>query len=242
MNTYREDTYGEHIAGIYDEWYPEYDQAALDVLVELAQGGPVLELGIGTGRYALPLQAKGLAVHGIDASPAMVARLRAKPGGERITVTMGNFADVAVEGSYPLICILFNTFFALTTQDEQVRCLQNVARHLSPGGLFVLEGFVPDLGRYSGGQSLRTVTVGDDWVRIDAALLDPVNQVVSVQQIVLSGEGVRLYPIRLRFVWPAELDLMARLAGMRLKERWGDWNGTAFSATSARHVSVFVHA
>ena len=134
MDNYRHETYGERIAGIYDEWYTTYDEATIPVLRELAQGGRALELGIGTGRMALPLLESGVAVEGIDASEAMVARLRAKPGGDRIPVAMGNFADVAVDGEFALVYILFNTFFALLTQEDQVRCFANVARRLGPGG------------------------------------------------------------------------------------------------------------
>ncbi len=242
MNDYKEDTYGEHVADIYDEWYGAYDEAAIATLGELARGGRALELGIGTGRVALPLQQKGVKVHGIDASAAMLARLRAKPGGESIPVTIGNFAEVAVDGEFSLIYILFNTFFALLTQDEQIRCCENAARHLSPEGVFVIEAFVPDMTRFSGGQSIRVVNVGGDEVRLDATQLDPVNQCLASQHVVLTEQGVRLYPVKLRYVWPSELDLMARLAGMRLQQRWGNWEHGAFSASSGKHVSVYGHA
>ncbi len=155
MEPYREETYGERFAGIYDDWYAEVDDATVATLRELAQGGRALELGIGTGRVALPLQQSGVEVHGIDASEAMVARLRAKPGGERIPVTLGNFADVAVEGQFSLIYVLVNTFFVLLTQDEQVRCFENVARHLTPEGAFLIEVFVPDLTRFADRQAVR---------------------------------------------------------------------------------------
>lgn len=242
MNDYKADTYGEHVADIYDEWYGAYDEAAIATLSELARGGQALELGIGTGRVALPLQQKGVKVHGIDASAAMLAKLCAKPGGESIPVTVGNFAEVAVEGEFSLIYILFNTFFALLTQDEQIRCCENAARHLSGEGVFVIEAFVPDMTRFSGGQSIRVVNVGGSEVRLDATQLDPINQCLTSQHVVLTEQGVRVYPVKLRYVWPSELDLMARLAGMRLQQRWGNWERGAFSAGSGKHVSVYGHA
>jgi SAM-dependent methyltransferase len=239
MDNFHAETYGERIAGIYDDWYAGYDQAIITTLAELARGGRALELGIGTGRIALPLQRLGVEVHGVDASEAMVAKLRAKPGGESLPVTIGDFADVPVEGEYSLIYVLFNTFFALLTQEEQVRCFQNVARHLSPDGVFVIEAFVPDLMRFHGGQSVRTSQVGIDEVHLDVSQHDPVSQQVTVQHVVLSEKGIRLYPVQLRYAWPAEFDLMAQLAGMRLKHRWGGWDGAAFTAASGRHVSVY---
>jgi hypothetical protein len=172
----------------------------------------------------------------------MVDRLRAKPGGDRIPVTLGDFADVDVVGHYTLVYVLFNTLFALLTQEEQIRCFQNVAAHLHPSGVFVVEAFVPDLTRYQGGQSLRTVHIGGDHVRIDAAQLDLVRQQITGQQVVLAEQDIRLYPVKLRYAWPAELDLMARLAGLRLRDRWAGWQKTAFSAESGKHVSVYEHA
>ncbi len=239
MDHYREDTYGERIAGIYDEWYADYDEAAIAALVELARGGRALELGIGTGRIALPLQRLGVEVHGIDASEAMVAKLRAKPSGESIPVAVGSFAEVAVEGRYDLIYVLFNTFYALMTQEEQVRCFQNVAQHLDRNGVFVIEAFVPDLVRFQGRQTVRAVNLKEDEVRIDASQLDPLSQQISSQHIVLSEGGVRLYPVKLRYVWPAEFDLMARLAGMRLRQRWDNWKKEPFTADSGKHTSVY---
>jgi len=240
MDNYRAETYGERISAIYDELYVSYDEAAIETLAGLANGGRALELGIGTGRIALPLQQKGIEVHGIDASEAMVARLRRKPGGERIPVTMGNFVDVAVEGQFSLIYVPFNTFFALWEQEEQVRCFQNVAAHLTPQGVFVIEAFVPDLVRYSAGrQTMRTIHIDNNELRFDASMLDPVKQQVTSQHVMLRENQVQLFPVKLRFVWPSEMDLMARLAGMQLKHRWGGWAKEPFSAESGRHVSVY---
>ncbi len=241
MDSYETDTYGQRIAGTYDEWYGRYEDATIQTLKELAQGGPALELGIGTGRIALPLQQSGVTVHGIDASPAMVAQLRSRPGGGQVVVTLGDLADVAVEGQYALIYVLFNTFFALLTQEDQVRCMSNVARHLSPTGRFVVEAFVPDMNRFRGQQAFRVVSIGPDEVRLDASQIDPVTQQVASSHIVLTEQGVRLYPVKLRYAWPAELDLMARLAGLRLAQRWANWQKDAFSATSGQHISVYEH-
>jgi len=233
-------TYGERIAEVYDEWHAGLDPSdAVAALAELAGAGPVLELAIGTGRIALPLAERGVEVHGIDASEAMVAKLREKPSGNRIPVTMGDFADVGVAGAYPLIFIGFNTFFALLTQEEQVRCFANVAARLEPGGAFVLEGFVPDLARFDRGQRVSAIEVELDVVRTDASRHDPVTQRVTSQHLVLTADGVRLYPVSLRYAWPTELDLMARLAGLELAERWGGWRKEPFTADSERHVSVY---
>jgi SAM-dependent methyltransferase len=242
MDDYRNDTYGERIANVYDNWYDEYDEATLTTLSEIAQGGSALELGIGTGRVALPLQHSGLRIEGIDSSRAMVDRLHSKPGGKEIPVVMGNFADVAVEGQYSLIYVLVNTFYALLTQEEQVRCFRNVAQHLSPEGSFVIEAFVPDLTRFSGHQSVRIASLDESEVHLDVSQHDPANQQITVQQIVLTEKGVRLYPVKLRYAWTTELDLMARLAGLQLMHRWGDWRKGAFSADSTMHISVYGHS
>lgn len=244
MEGYRPETYGDRIADVYDALMADLPDPAdcVDRLVELAGPGPALELGIGTGRVALPLAARGVQVHGIDASEAMVERLRAKPGGQAIAVTMGDFAGVPVEGGYRLVYVVFNTFFALLTQDDQVRCFAQVARRLTPGGAFVLQGFVPDQRLYTGGQSVRATHLGLDQVRLDLARHDPAAQRVDFQHVVLTEGGVRLHPGALRYAWPSELDLMARLAGLRLRERWGGWRREPFDADSGLHVSVYEHA
>jgi SAM-dependent methyltransferase len=244
MEGYRPETYGDRIADVYDATTADLPDPGdcVDRLAELAGPGPALELGIGTGRVALPLAARGVQVHGIDASEAMVERLRAKPGGEAIPVTLGDFAGVPVEGSYRLVYVVFNTFFALLTQDDQVRCFAGVARRLAPGGAFLLQGFVPDQGLYSGGQSVRTTHLGLDQARLDLARHDPVAQRVDFQHVLLTEGGIRLYPGALRYAWPSELDLMARLAGLRLRERWGGWRREPFGADSGLHVSVYEHA
>src|SRR5262245_49491615 len=215
-------------------------QRAVATLAELAGQGPVLELGIGTGRLALPLAAKGLAVHGIDASEAMVKKLRAKHGGDRIPVAIGNFADVAIDGRFALIFVAFNTFFGLTTQEDQVRCFARVAEHLTSNGVFVLEAFVPDVTRFDRGQRVGVTHMSVDDVQIEASVHDPVMQRIRSHHILISSEGsTQLYPVHVRYAWPSELDLMARLAGLRLRARWSDWDKSDFTGTSGSHVSVY---
>jgi SAM-dependent methyltransferase len=234
-------TYGERIAEVYDAWpgVPADTDATVAFLAARAGGGPALELGIGTGRVALPLAARGVQVHGVDASPAMVARLRAKPGGDAVPVELGDFAEVHTPGPFTLVFVVFNTLFGLLDQDAQVRCFARVAERLRPGGRFVVEAFVPDLGRFDRGQRVGVLELGGGLVRLEASELDPVGQRISFQNAVLTEQGIRFYPGRLRYAWPAELDLMARLAGLALEERHGGWDGEPFTAASRRHVSVY---
>lgn len=239
MKEYIESTYGDRLADVYDEWFGPVEDGLIDRLVELAEGGRALEMGIGTGRVALPLAARGIEVHGIDASEAMVTKLRARPGGEAISVTMGNFADFQVEGEFSLVFVVFNTFFGLQTQEEQVRCFRNVADHLADGGTFVLEAFVPDLKRFTGGQEVRTREVTSEHVSVQISLHDPVLQRVKSQHVVLTNGQVKLYPVEIRYCWPSELDLMAQLAGLRLLHRWGTWTRGEFTASSEKHISVY---
>ena len=239
MNFYSDETYGEHVAGVYDDWYADYDSHAIDALAELARGGRALELGIGTGRFALPLANKNVDVQGIDAAPSMISRLHAKPDAERIKVTQGNFADVAVAGEFALVYIVFNTFFALSSQEEQVRCFRNVAAHLTPGGCFVIEAFVPDLSRFSGDQVNWATKVTTDEVQLDVGQHDAAAQRVVSQKFVITEGNVRLYPVQIRYAWPSELDLMAQLAGLRLRERWSSWQREPFSSQSKQHISIY---
>jgi cyclopropane fatty-acyl-phospholipid synthase-like methyltransferase len=237
-------SYGEDIAEVYDAepdaGQREETEASVSFLEQLAGGGPALELAIGTGRVALPLAARGVRVDGIDFSAPMVAKLRAKPGGDQLAVTIGNFADVPVQGSYRLIFLVFNTLFNLLTQDEQVRCFENVAAHLTEDGSFVVEAFVPTfLTRLRDDQYVNAEALAVNEVWLDVGRHDPVTQRLEESHVVLSREGVRVYPIITRYAWPSELDLMARIAGLRLKERWGGWNREPFTSTSSRHVSVY---
>src|SRR5712692_9958504 len=244
MEGYDTTTYGERIADVYDQWYGEAEfletDTAVTALAELAGEGPVLELAIGTGRIALPLAERGLEVQGIDASESMVAKLREKPGGERIRVTMGNFADVDVDGRYPVVYLVFNTLFALDSQDEQVRCFQNVAAHLADGGVFVIEAFVPEPERFDG--SVRVSRVDAGLVQLNMSLVDGNEQRSESQHVVLTPAGVRLYPVRLRWAYAPELDLMGRLAGLRLRQRWSGWSKEPFTKTSRKHISVYEQA
>ena len=247
MSEYGPETYGDRWAAVYDELTatfvsPADTERAVARLAALAGGGPALELAIGTGRIAVPLAARGVAVSGIDASAAIVARLRDRPGGAGIPVVVGDFADVAVDGTYRLVFVVLNSFFALLTQDDQVRCFANVAARLEPGGVFLVEAFVPDPGRFDRGQRVGAIAVGTDGLHLEAARHDPVAQRVDGLHVVVENDSVRTYPVRIRYAWPAELDLMARLAGLRLRERWGGWEGESFTAASARHVSVYERA
>lgn len=239
MNFYSDKTYGEQVAGVYDEWYTEFDPLAIDALAELAHGDRALELGIGTGRIALPLSAKNVEVHGIDAAPSMISRLREKEGAERLTVTEGNFADVPVQGEFALVYIMFNTFFALSSQDEQVKCFRNVAAHLAPDGCFAIEAFVPDLNRFIGGQVNWATKVTTDEVQLDVGQHEAATQRVVSQKVVITNGSVRLFPVQIRYAWPSELDLMAQLAGLRLHERWSNWKREPFTNESGQHISFY---
>lgn len=239
MSTDSHGAYGEKVAGVYDNWYAELDPYAVDALADLAGGGKALELGIGTGRIALPLSAKNVEVHGVDASPSMISRLHEKPGGDRISVTQGNFAEVPVEGKYALVFIVFNTFFMLTTQEEQVQCFRNVAQRLAPGGCFVIEAFVPDLTRFIQRQANWATKVTADEVLLDVSNHDAVAQRVTGQKVVITEGNVRLYPSQIRYCYPSELDLMAQLAGLRLRERWDNWKREPFTSESGKHISIY---
>jgi len=239
MDKYSDDTYGEKHADVYDGWYASYDPASITTLTELACGGRALELGIGTGRIAIPLAANGVEVHGIDASPSMIAKLRSKPGGGNIPVLVGNFADVAADGQFDLVYVVINTFFTLRSQQEQVRCFGNVARLLTSKGLFALEAFVPDMSLHPGGQSVRASAVKADMVSLHVSIHDPVEQRVAGQQIIMTEEGIRLYPVEIRYAWPSELDLMAALAGLKLQHRWSSWRRDPFTSESKKHISIY---
>ena len=239
MNFYADETYGERVAEVYDDWFSEYDPHAIDTLAELAQNGRALELGIGTGRIALPLSERNVEVHGIDAAPSMISRLRSKPGSERITVTTGSFVDIPVDGEFALVYVVFNTFFALPSQEEQVRCFRNVAAHLSPDGSFVIEAFVPNMARFTSGQVNWATRVTEDLVELDVGRHDQATQRVVSQKVVITDGSVRLYPVQIRYAWPSELDLMAQLAGLQLRERWSNWNREPFTSESGKHISIY---
>jgi SAM-dependent methyltransferase len=233
-------SFGEDVAEMYGDVQRGDEMAAVAFLEQLAGRGPALELAIGTGRIALPLAARGIRVDGIDISPAMIAQLRAKPGGGGISVTVGNFADVSVPDTYRLIFIVWNTLFNLLTQEDQVRCFQNVADHLTDDGSFVVEALVPAfLYRLRNDQYVDAEAIGVDEVRLDLLRHDMATQTIEESHVSLSSAGVRLNPVVQRYAWPSELDLMARIAGLRLKSRWGGWNREPFNSTSSTHVSVY---
>ena len=214
----------------------------VDLLEQLATGRRALELGVGTGTFALPLVDRGVEVHGIDSSNAMVERLRAKQGGEAIPVTIGDFADVEVEGDFSLVFVVSNTFFMLTSQEEQIRCFENVASHLGESGVFLVHAFVPDVSMFDGGRRLSASLPDLASVRLDVSVHDSANQSVDFRHLNVTEEGIRIYPGRLRYAWPSELDLMARLAGLRLRHRWADWRRSPFTSHSRSHVSVYERA
>ncbi len=233
-------SYGERIADRYDQDLENLGaEEAVAVLGDLAGKGPVLELGIGTGRVALPLAASGLEVHGIDASPAMVGKLRAKPGGQAIKISIGDFGPLTVDRVFSLIFVVFNTFFALLSQAEQAECFLRVAAHLHPGGRFVIEAFVPDPTLFERGQRVSVGQIGLDQVELVVTRHDRVRQTVTSQEIHLSTNGIEFVPVVLRYAYPAELDLMARLAGLSLEARWAGWQRQPFTSESSSHVSVY---
>jgi SAM-dependent methyltransferase len=240
-----EDHFGERVAERYDEssadmFQPAVVDPVVDFLADLAGRGAALELGIGTGRIALPLARRGIRVHGIDLSEAMVARLRAKRGAEQVDVTIGDFATTTVEGRFSVAYVVFNTIMNLTTQDGQVACFQNVAAHLEPGGCFVVEVGVPGLQRLPPGETVRAFTVTATHLGFDE--YDVVSQgLISHHYSVIDGR-LDVVSMPFRYVWPSELDLMARLAGMTLRGRWGGWKREPFTSDSTKHVSVWEKA
>ncbi len=237
-----QDFFGERVAERYDERYAHMADAAVieplvDFLVDLARGGAALELGIGTGRIALPLAQRGVRVHGIDLSEAMVARLRAKPGGKQIAVTTGDFATTTVDDTFSLAYLVANTIMNLTTQDEQVACFRNVAAHLEPGGCFVVEVLVPGLRRLPPGETFQPFDVSPSHLGFDE--YDVARQGLVSHHYWIEDGKVEVLSPPFRYVWPSELDLMARLAGMTLRERWSGWKREAFTSESTKHVSVW---
>lgn len=239
MDEYNEGTYGERIAEIYDKFVTSYDPACIDLLAELSKGELALELGIGTGRIALPLHEKGISVQGIDASEEMLDKLRAKPGGTEIELVTGSFAQFDLDQQFNLIYVVVNTFFALLSQDEQLECFASVRQHLNPDGVFVMEAFVPDPARFEDGQTVRAVRLTETEAIFDISQHDPAAQIVTTQHVWMSSDGYRLYPVKLRYAWPSELDLMARIAGLSLRHRWSSWSKAPFTQASKKHISVY---
>src|SRR6266567_7649535 len=234
--------FGERVAATYDDssegmFDPAFTDAVAGLLAGLAGGGRALELGIGTGRIALPLARRGVEVHGIDLSRAMVARLRAKPGGDAIGVTIGDFATTKVAGTFSVAYLVFNTIMNLTTQQAQVACFRNAAAHLEPGGCFVIEVGVPQLQRLPPGETIRAFQVSDTYWGFDE--YDVARQGLISHHLWLADGKIDRLSFPFRYIWPSELDLMAQLAGMRLRERWGGWRREPFTSESDKHVSVW---
>jgi SAM-dependent methyltransferase len=236
------DHFGPPVAERFDERYayqadPAVLEPVLDFLTDLARDGKALELGIGTGRIALPLAQRGIPVHGIDLSEAMVAKLRAKPGSEHIGITIGDFASATIDGTFSVAYLVVNTIMNLTTQEQQVACFRNVAAHLEPSGCFVIEVLVPRLQRLPPGETFQVFDLSPTHVGIDE--YDVVRQGLVSHHYWIEDGGVEVLSPPFRYVWPSELDLMAQLAGMTLRERWGDWSREDFTSESEKHVSVW---
>ena len=238
--------FDERIAKRFEDLWPDLFEPAVvdpavDFLAELAGTGDALELGVGTGRIALPLSRRGVRVHGIELSPAMVAELQAKPGADDIDVTIGDFATAKVDGTFTLAYLVCNTIMNLTTQGEQVECFRNVASHLETGGRFVIEVIVPGLQRLPPGETIQAFTVTPTHLGFDE-YVDLVTQSSFSHHYWVVDGRLETFSAPFRYVWPSELDLMARLAGMTLRERWSDWNREPFTSHSRSHVSVWEKA
>jgi SAM-dependent methyltransferase len=241
MNTNDDGYFDERIARTYDDDAEMFDsrviEPVVDFLVKVGGEGKALELGIGTGRIALPLAGRGITVHGIDLSRAMLARLASKPGAENITVTVGDFATTTLNRTFSVVYLVFNTIMNLTSQSAQVDCFRNAARHLKPGGCFVIEVMLPRLQRLPPGETLVAYDLNDTHWGVDE--YDVASQgLVSNHLRIINGKAER-FSAPFRYVWPSELDLMAQIAGMKLKERWGGWKSEPFTSTSQSHVSVW---
>jgi SAM-dependent methyltransferase len=238
-----EGDYGSYWAPYYDEIFDVVDEATVDLLDGYAGDPPrALELAVGTGRVALPLAERGVTVTGIDVSEEMVSRLKAKPGGEAIEVVIGDMAEVPVDGVFPLVYLPFNTFFGLLTQERQVQCFQNVADHLEAGGRFVLEGFVPDMKRFDANETRLGVISIDSLQEhsYEVAVHLPAEQRITSQYVRRMADGSTVVlPVEIRYAWPSEINLMARLAGLELEERWGWYDRRPFTGASGQHVSVY---
>jgi SAM-dependent methyltransferase len=240
VSDYDARTYGDRIAEGYDEWFPHawlQTDASIERLAELAGPGPILELGIGTGRVTVPLAQRGLEVHGIEASEAMVAKLREKPGGERVHVTIGDIAQADVDDNFTLVLAIGDTLNLLSTQEAQLACVQRFAAKLVPQGVFVVEGIARTPAGPEGSVSVQRIA--EDEVHLFVSRVDPSSQTFRSAQVIIGSEGVRIIPVFGRDLPPPELDLAAALAGLRLRERWGGWERETFGPQSRRHVSIY---
>ncbi len=233
-------SFGPDVAARYDDYPRGDEEAAATFLSAHAQGRRVLEFAIGTGRIALPLATKGVQVDGIELSPHMVERLRAKPGGDHVNITVGDMSVVATGHQYGLVYLVFNTIFNLLTADDQIRCFENAARHLTAGGHFVVETALPHAWIAPGTSDyVHAEHVGTNTVVLDVARYDPVTQLLEENHVRLTANGITMQPIVCRLITPGEMDLMARIAGMRLVDRFANWQRSAFDALSTAHVSVY---
>jgi SAM-dependent methyltransferase len=233
-------SFGPAVAARYDDNLRGDEQAAVAFLADLAQGRRALEFASGTGRIALPLAAAGLQVDGIELSPHMAERLRTKPGGDQINVTPGDMSSATTGQRYGLVYLVYNTIFNLLTADDQIRCFENAARHLTPDGFFVVETALPQAWMAPGeGQYVHTEYVGLQMVGLDVARYDPVTQLLEENHITFTPDGITLSPIVCRLISPGEMDLMARIAGLHLIDRFANWQRTTFDADSRAHVSVY---
>jgi len=235
-------SFGHDVSKRYDREGRGDEAETVALLARLAGQADALEFAIGTGRVALPLRAAGVHVDGIELSPDMVDRLREKPGGDAIKVTMGDMSRVTTGRRYGLVYLVYNTIGNLITQADQVRCFENVARHLDRDGVFVLECAVPVAPARHGHQFVDVERLAMDSVTLEVCQYDPVTQVLDKNHVRIGADGIILSPISLRQAYPAEFDLMARIAGLRLRDRWGGWNGEPYTARSWRHVSVYERA
>ena len=233
-------SFGPDVAAGHDHRPRGDEDAAVAFLSDLARGRRALEFAIGTGRIALPLAARNIPVDGIELSPHMAARLRGKPGGDRIDVTLGDMSVAATGRRYGLVYLVFNTIFNLLTADDQVRCFENAARHLTPDGHFVVETALPQAWIVPGtADYVHAERVGTATVVLDVARYDPVTQLLEENHVRLTADGITLQPIVCRLITPGEMDLMARIAGLRLAARFATWERTAFDAHSRAHISVY---
>lgn len=237
---YPASSFGPDVANSYDDHPRGDEEAAAAFLSKMAQGRSALEFAIGTGRIALPLAAKGIQVDGIELSQHMVKRLRDKPGGDRINVTIGDMSVATTGNRYGLVYLVFNTIFNLITADDQIRCFENAARHLTFDGRFVVETALPHIWIAPGKSDyVKTEYVGTDTVGLDVARYDPVTQLLEESHVRLATDGITMHPLVCRLITPGEMDLMARIAGMRLVGRFATWQRTVFDADSSAHISVY---
>jgi SAM-dependent methyltransferase len=239
MKDYNVSTYGDKVADVYDERHGDYDAEMIERIYELAPNGSAFELGIGTGRVALPLSKRGMRVDGIDSSKSMVRKLKAKPGSKKISVQIGDFADFKTAKKYDVVFVVYNTFYGLLTQDNQISCFKSVHNTLKNGGKFVIEAFVPDPARIAKGQVINVTDLEKDNVSIACNTFDVSSQTADCQLVTISETGIKLVPIVLRYAYPAEFNLMAKLRGFELSDRWANWKKEPFTSNSGFHISIY---